>query len=288
MGPGSLGRSGGIIHFAHDGRKRPVQARIVDIHTHAFPDSLAPRAMARLAQKGETNPYLDGTVSDLLASMDRSGIDTSVVCSIATEAHQVGPILEWSRLIAGPRLLPFPSVLPSSGTALEDLSRIVGGGFRGIKLHPEYQDFYIDDPSLADFYGAVERSALAILFHAGFDIGFPDSDRSAPKRIARVKASFPDLRIIASHLGGFRQWEEALQELAGSDVYLDTSYVFGHIPADLLAGILEAHRPDRVLFGSDSPWADQGESLLRLRRLRLDPLREERLLGANARELLGI
>jgi len=244
--------------------------------------------MAYLSQQGDVVPFLNGTVTDLVSSMDRSGIDVSVVCSVATGANQAGPILEWSRRIAGPRLIPFPSVVPLSGSALHDLSDIAAGGFRGVKLHPEYQDFHIDDPALSDFYQLAERENLVILFHAGFDIGFPDSDRSAPARIAAVRASFPRLRIVASHLGGFRQWEEALKELAGTDVYLDTSYVFGHIPAGLLAGILDAHRPDRLLFGSDSPWAGQGETLGQIRRLGLDPEREKALLGGNAAELLEL
>ncbi len=244
--------------------------------------------MAHLSRQGEVSPFLDGTAANLLSSMDRAGIDLSVVCSVATGANQAGPILEWSRRIAGPRIVPFPSVVPLSETALQDLSRIAAAGFRGVKLHPEYQDFTIDDPSLSDFYRLAEKAGLIILFHAGFDIGFPDSDRSAPARIAAVNTSFPRLRIIASHLGGFRQWEEALKELAGRDIYLDTSYVFGHISNRLLTGILDAHPPDRLLFGSDSPWAGQSESLQRIRQLSLEPLLEKRLLGGNATELLRL
>jgi len=244
--------------------------------------------MAHLSHQGEVSPFLDGTTADLVSSMDHAGIDLSVVCSVATGANQAGPILEWSRRIAGPRLVPFPSVVPHSENALADLSRIAGGGFRGVKLHPEYQDFTIDDPSLDDFYRLAEKTDLIILFHAGYDIGFPDSDRSAPARIAAVRTSFPRLRIVASHLGGFRQWDEALKELAGSDIYLDTSYVFGHIPNRLLTGILDAHRPDRLLFGSDSPWAGQSHTLQQIRQLCLKPSLESRLLGGNAVELLRL
>lgn len=269
-------------------RKRIVTGSIVDVHVHAFPDSLAPRAVEHLAQRAGTAPFLDGTVTDLLRSMDRSGIGVSVVCSVATSPRQVETILEWSRAVAGPRLVPFPSLLPLAEKSLEDLDRIRAGGFAGIKLHPEYQDFHIDDPSLADFYGSVEEAGLVILFHAGFDIGYPDSDRSSPARIARVHESFPGLRLIASHLGGFRQWEDVLRHLAGSDVYLDTSYVFGHIPDAMLREILGAHRSDRILFGSDSPWADQSESLLHVRALGLDDRRETQILRLNAEKLLNL
>jgi len=260
---------------------------VIDIHTHAFPDFLAAHAISRLEGHARVKAHLDGTVAALIESMDRTGISRSVVCSIATEPRQFAAILKWSLGIAGPRLVPFPSVHPGSATAVEEVGRVAAAGFLGIKLHPEYQDFYADDPRLADFYRAVHAAGLIILFHAGYDIGFPESERSAPGRILQVVRSFPGLRAIASHLGGFRQWEEVAADLLGSDLYLDTSYTLGHIPPDLFLSIVEGHHADRILFGSDSPWADQGEALREFRALGLDPAREEAILGGNARTLLG-
>ncbi len=265
-----------------------MAAGIVDVHTHAFPDFLASRAVARLTEKGKTRAYLSGTLDSLRTSMDRAGIDVSVVCSVATAPEQFDAILRWSRDIAGPRFLPFPSVHPRSPEASREVAAVAEAGLRGIKLHPEYQGFFIDDPSLEGLYRAAEDAGLVVLFHAGYDIGFPDSDRSSPVRIARVQDSFPALRIIASHLGGFRQWEEALRCLAGGDTYLDTGYIFGRIPEGLLREILGAHRRDRLLFGSDSPWADQAEAVRWVRALGLDGDLEERILSANARALLGL
>ncbi len=267
----------------------PVPGRgIVDIHTHAFPDFLAARAVGHLQEKGNTAAVLDGTVGALRRSMDSAGVDLSVLCSIATDPSQFEGILAWSKEISGAGILPFPSVHPRSPSALEEIGRVAAAGFRGIKLHPEYQDFHIDDPSLSPFYGRAAEEGLVILFHAGHDIGFPDSDRSAPHRIAGVAASFPSLRLIASHLGGFRQWDEVERELVGTGVYLDTSYIFGHIDRGVLGRIIGGHSPDRILFGSDSPWTDQGESIGRIRDLKLSPDREERIFRVNARELLDL
>jgi hypothetical protein len=263
-------------------------AGVIDCHTHAFPDSLAPRAIARLEAQADVKAHLDGSVAALLDSMDRAGIDRSVVCSIATEPRQFEPILRWSLGIAGPRLVPFPSVHPASAAVTEEVSRVAESGFLGIKLHPEYQDFHADDPGLAAFYGAVRTAGLIVLLHAGYDIGFADSERSAPRRILQVVQSFPGLRVIASHLGGFRRWEEVAADLVGSDVYLDTSYTLGHIPPGLFKEIVHRHRADRLLFGSDSPWCDQREALREFRALGLDPEREAAILGGNARVLLGI
>lgn len=259
---------------------------IIDIHTHAFPDFLAAHAIARLEGQAGVRAALDGTVAALLGSMDRAGIAGSVVCSIATEPRQFTSILQWSLRIAGPRLKPFPSVHPASPEAIAEIRLVADRGFAGIKLHPEYQDFHADDPGLADFYRAVRAAGLIILFHAGHDIGFPDSERSAPRRILQVVQAFPGLRVIASHLGGYRRWEEVAASLLGHDIYLDTSYTIGHIPAALLHRILRGHRADRILFGTDSPWIDQAAAVREIRELGLGRDLEAAILGGNARTLL--
>lgn len=262
--------------------------RIVDTHTHAFPGFLAAKAIDFLAEKSGTVPLRDGTVESLVTSMDNAAVEASVVCSIATEPRQFEGILAWSRQIASPRIIPFPSVHPGSPTLEVEIGRIAAEGFRGVKLHPEYQEFFIDDDALGFLYGALEREGLIVLFHAGYDIGFPDSDRSAPARIANLQKSFPGLKVVASHLGGYRRWEESLEHLVGSSVYLDTSYVMGHINDETLQAILLGHRADRLLFGSDTPWMGQKESIAWIRERGLTAEREELLLGGNAVDLLGL
>jgi predicted TIM-barrel fold metal-dependent hydrolase len=219
--------------------------------------------------------------------MDRAGIAVAVALLIATEPAQFPSILRWSAAVAGPRLVPFPSVHPASPAAASEVRQIAAAGFLGVKLHPEYQDFHVDDPALADLYQALAHAGLIVLFHAGHDIGFPDSDRAAPKRLLAVHRAFPRLRIVASHLGGFRRWGEVATHLLGSDVWLDTSYTIGHIAGGLLREILVGHRPDRLLFGTDSPWADQAAEVGRLRGLELPTDLVDRILAGNAAALLG-
>lgn len=260
---------------------------IVDFHTHAFPDKLAARAIAHLGRQGKIHAASAGTIGALLSSMDRAGIAAAVVCSIATDPAQFGPILRWSRAIAGPRILPFPSVHPAAVDPAGEVRQIAAAGFLGVKLHPEYQGFHVDDPALAGLYRALETAGLITLFHAGHDLGFPDSDRADPRRILAVHRAFPALKIVASHLGGFRRWEEVSAHLLGSEIWLDTSYTIGHIPTGLLLEILTGHRPDRLLFGTDSPWTDQAGEIARVRALGLTQELTDRILGGTARELLG-
>lgn len=256
---------------------------IVDVHTHAFPDHLAARAMAQLqAETDEVIAVLDGTVSDLLRSMDRTGIDRSVVASIATKPSQFDSILRWSDSIRSDRIEPFPSLCPQAPEAEEQMRRVHAEGFRGVKLHPYYQRFVLDDPRLDPVYEAAAEGGLILLLHCGFDMAFPRERVADPERVARVMNRFPQLNMIAAHLGGWMDWDQVEVHLLGRPIYFDISCCFDFMDALQARRILERHPPERLLFGSDSPWVDQFQTLETLRSFDLDPVVESALLGANA------
>ncbi len=262
---------------------------VIDVHTHAFPDQLAGRAMAQL-QSGtdEVKAVLNGTVSDLLCSMDRAGVDASVVASIATKPEQFEPILRWSATIRSPRIVPFPSVHPAAEDAAEQVRRIAAAGFCGIKLHPYYQEFTVDEPRLEPVYAAMAECGLVLLLHCGFDISFPYDRIADPVRLRCVVERFPRLRIIAAHLGAWRDWDEVERHLVGQPVYFDISTCFDFMDRVQAGRLLRSHPADRLLFGSDSPWVDQERTIASLRSFGLGEAFEARVLGGNAQALLGI
>ena len=88
---------------------------------------------------------LDGRISSLLKSMDEAGIERSVICSIATKPEQFEPILKWSKEIASERIVPFASVHPADPLAAQQVRAVARAGLRGIKLHPYYQRFDLDE-----------------------------------------------------------------------------------------------------------------------------------------------
>lgn len=262
---------------------------IIDFHTHAFPDNLAQRALSALQEhSGEYRTYHDATVRGLLISMNRAGIDAAVVASIATKPEQAEKILRWSSLIQGPRIIPFGSVHPRSLQAVHEIERIAAAGLPGLKLHPMYQEFTIDDPALFPLYEAVAASGLILLFHAGFDIAFPGNHQADPSRILKVHQCFPSLKIVASHLGGWQLWPEVLETLAGKPVYLETSFAAREADPGLLRSILDKHSADFLLFGTDSPWLDQKEELRAWREMDIPDDRREKILFRNAARLLGL
>ena len=258
----------------------------IDFHAHAFPDALAATTIPFLEQKGAVRAALDGRVSSLLASMNAAGIAKSVVCSIATQPKQFRSILDWSRSIRSERIIPFPSFHPESPQALDEIAEIHREGFKGIKLHPYYQDFFLDEKRLLPIFARVADLGLILVMHTGFDIGFPRELRADPAKIASLMRQLPNLKFIATHLGSWQQWQEVHEELVGTSVYFDIAFSLEYLPKEMARKIILSHAPDRVLFGSDSPWAAQHNTIELLQSLELGQEREQQILGGNAEKLL--
>jgi predicted TIM-barrel fold metal-dependent hydrolase len=263
--------------------------RIIDIHTHAFPDFLAQRAIEQLeAMSCGEKSHLDGTVSDLLRSMDQAGIAVCVLCSIATVPKQVRNIIQWSQEIASDRIIPFPSIHPDYPDFRDEIARIKDLGLRGIKMHPQYQRFSIDEDRLMPIYEAIAEHDLILTMHAGFDISFPTDPSASPDKTARVVERFPELKLIACHLGGWRQWDEVRRHLAGKDLYFETSYTIGDLPDEKILDLISLHGEDKIVFGTDSPWKDQAKSIEEINALPISDEAREKILHVNAERLLGL
>ena len=142
---------------------------IIDFHAHAFPDKVAAGAVPALAAAGNVSPCLDGRIASLLADMDRVGIEKSVLCSIATKPGQFEAILAWSQAIRSERIIPFPSFHPENPNALENIRIIKENGFKGIKMHPYYQNFILDDERMFPLYEQISEAGLILVMHTGFN-----------------------------------------------------------------------------------------------------------------------
>jgi uncharacterized protein len=260
----------------------------IDFHAHAFPQRISDRAISRIEGLSGITAVLDGTLGSLVESMDGAGIERSVILSIATRPAQFASILSWSRTIASDRIIPFLSVNPADPRAAENVRIAAEEGFRGLKFHPYYQDFDLDGAAMDPVYGTMEERGLICVAHTGFDHAYPFVRRADPARVVRVLERFPRLSFVATHLGAWRDWELAGKHLPGANLWIDTSYSLEFLPPEEARSLILRFPPDRVLFGSDSPWGNQRESLALLRGLSLDPAREQRILSGNARALLGL
>ncbi len=260
---------------------------VIDIHTHAFPSNLARRAIAALEAGCPWKAVADGTVDALIESMNAVDIDVSVVCAVATKCKQVANIFKWCKKIRSDRIEPFCSVHPETPKADRWIAKFAEAGFIGVKLHPMYQDFAIDEPRMNPIYAAARECGLIVALHCGFDIAFPDDDRASCQRVRRVIDRFARLRLLCTHMGGWQMWDEAERHILGADVYLETSFSLDDLGRDRAVKMIERHGSDRVMMGSDWPWRRQDEAIRLIEQLGLSEKQTRDILWANAAKLLG-
>ncbi len=261
----------------------------IDFHTHCFPDALAVKAISRLSHvSGGLTPYTDGTVAGLRRSMVEEGVNASVVLHIATNPTQQKKVNDFAASIHnGVDIFSFGSVHPDAPDALEELERIKELGLPGVKLHPDYQGFAVDDPKMKPLYRKISDLGLVTVFHAGVDYGFTPPYGCMPEQLARSLDWF-SAPVVAAHWGGIQCGEAVLRHLCGRDVYFDTSFGYGMMPKYYAEKILEQHGADRLLFGTDSPWHTASMEWRLLDSLGLSDVDREAIACGNATRLLGL
>ena len=251
--------------------------QFMDVHTHVFHPKIADKVLAQLTGHYGILPVGSGLAEDLLARLDRAGIDQAVVHTAATDASQVVPANNWALSLeaAHPgRIRAFGTMHPEYPEPERELDRIA-----------DFQGFRMDDPRLLDILD-MAAGRFSIMFHVG-DRPEPEKNPSCPMKLAALHGRFPDLPMIAAHLGGYLHWKWALDCLVGTGVYLDTSSSLAFIDDETLKAIFAGHPRERILFGSDYPLFDPADEAWKLqKRLNLSDSELEEIL-ANGATLLG-
>lgn len=263
---------------------------IIDFHVHAFPDALAAKALPLLSKcSGGVKPNYDATISGLESYLAKNNVDYAVVLNIATNPHQEKKVNDFAiSLLEKKNIIPFGSVHPDSPNALSELERLAKAGIRGIKLHPDYQHFFVDDEKMFPIYKKIAELGFITVFHAGVDIGYPKPVHCTPERLLRVLDLIDDAPVVAAHFGGWLLWDSVLEDLCGTKVYLDTAFSSGKMPPDYAKELIKAHDADKVLLGSDMPWSDTLDEVRFVQSLDLSAEDEEKILSNNAKRLLNI
>lgn len=257
---------------------------------HAFPDALAAKALPLLSKcSGGVKPNYDATISGLESYLAKNNVDYAVVLNIATNPHQEKKVNDFAiSLLEKKNIIPFGSVHPDSPNALSELERLAKAGIRGIKLHPDYQHFFVDDEKMFPIYKKIAELGFITVFHAGVDIGYPNPVHCTPERLLRVLDLFDDAPVVAAHFGGWLLWDSVLEDLCGTKVYLDTAFSSGKMPPDYAKELIKSHGADKVLLGSDMPWSDTLDEVRFVQSLDLSAEDEEKILSNNAKRLLNI
>lgn len=274
---------------------------VIDFHTHNFPDELAPRAIAAMVEslRHEFSPFGDGTLACQLAAARADGIDRCVMCPIATKPSQADVILRSALEIrdggrgeeAARVIIPLASVHPADPDYRLHLKAIADAGVPGIKLHPFYQGFRLDDPAVFPFFAAVRDFGLVVIAHCGYDHSVPDEPMTCgPAEIAALLAAVPGLgpRFVAAHLGGHLG-----NPPGATDMLLETGCLIDTACLEILQDdpeairIMETWPTERVVFGTDYPWNRQGR-LVEWVKAHRPAADHEAIFHLNAARLLGL
>lgn len=264
---------------------------VIDFHTHIFPEKIAAGTIEKLAAISGIKAYTDGTLAGLKRSMKEHNIDISVVLPVITKPTQFDTVISYAASINGREgIVSFGGIHPDTENYRDMLDRIKAMGLSGIKLHPDYQRTYIDDPKQINIIRYATDIGLIVVIHAGVDVGIPEPVHCTPKRASEMLAGIDneDAKIIFAHTGGWHLWDEVEEYLVGKNVWFDTSFTLGYISDRQFVRIVKNHGADRVLFATDSPWSGQKETYEHMKSLDFTEEELERILHGNAEILLGL
>jgi len=268
---------------------------IIDFHTHVFPDKIAHKTIAYLAGKAGITPFSDGTCEGLMQRISEAGADVAVNLPVLTSPSQFESVnrfaLEINKRFAqsGRGIISFAGIHPDCDDVDTKMRLIKEQGFIGIKLHPDYQETYIDDEKYIRIIECAKENDLVTVVHSGVDGGYPGQPvRCTPERALKVIDRVRHSKLVLAHLGANEMAEEVIDLICGKNVYLDTAYVLRYTDRDTFMRVLERHGEDRILFASDSPWSSIEKDVEILRSLSLGKDTEEKIFSRNAASLLGL
>lgn len=262
--------------------------KIIDVHTHVFPDKIAQRAADNVANYYSLKMEADGTVDKLLNGAQGLTDVRFVISSAAMKAEHAaaGNDFLLAAAAAQPRFVPLASVHPDMGAeaAIAELERVKALGAKGVKIHPDFQRFVVDREDMFPVYRACAQLGLPVLFH----VGDQNTDASSPTRIRHIAERVPELTVIAAHMCGYSVWDEAEEQLIGTPVYTETSDALIGLTPERVYALIEKHGVDRVMFGSDYPLRTTFSAFRALDLLPLTEEEREKIYRVNAEKVFGI
>lgn len=255
---------------------------IIDAHVHIHPDP-----------KGFGEKY-DASLDTLINLLDKSPVDKAVLLpiyprvtnSFIAEACQKYP----------DKFIGFASVDPLGGKeSIEKLEEdVFQYNLKGLKIHPRFQNFALDDPNIIPVLQKAAALDLAIIIDV-FPIGV-GLEKSFPLLIDRIATTLPKAKIIMAHFGGYRLWDALFVAKAHANVFVDLSYTLLYFRGSSLEKDLEfaikklgSHR---CIYGSDHPEMGIGKtfsaSLEVLNHYRLSSTDMDNILGGTISSLISL
>ncbi len=261
---------------------------IINAHAHIYPDKIAEKATHAIGDFYNINMNTPaGTVDRLLEDGKKVGTTKYIVHSCATTAHQVRAINEFIKreIDSHNEFIGFMTLHQdlSEQEIQEEVKWCIDNGFKGIKLHPDFQKFYIDGEDAEKIYRVV-GDRLPILLH----VGDKRYEYSKPKRLAKMAEKYSNVNFICAHMGGYMCWDDAEVFLGLKNVYFDTCSSLPFMTASKARGIIKKLGVERFFFATDFPMWDSASEMERFLALRLNENERKMIFGENIKKLLKL
>ncbi len=262
--------------------------QIINAHAHIYPEKIAQKATDTIGEFYDIKMEMPrGTAERLIEDGSKAGIDKFVVHSVATTAHQVRSINEFiKREVAEyPQFIGFMTLHQdlTEEEVKHEVEWAIENGFKGIKLHPDFQKFNIDDENAEKFYRCASGK-LPILFHIGDD----RFEYSKPERLVKMAKKYPNVNFIAAHFGGYRCWDDAVLYKGLKNVYFDTCSSLPFISAERAKELIDMLGADRFFFATDFPMWDSVGELERFNKIPLSEKERQMIFSENIKRLLNL
>lgn len=278
---------------------------IIDFHTHIFP----PWIKSDRNRYAGSDPTLAGiyaspkarmaTADEVIDSMDRDGVDISVVLNIGWSTHELcvatNDYIMESIARYPQRLIGFASIqLQSPQAALAEIERCVRGGIRGIgEIRPNLPGFDIGNQKVMRLLiDTITKHNLILLTHASEPVGhqYPGKGTITPDVLYPLITSFPELRLVCAHWGGGLAFYALMPEVktALNNVYFDTAASPFLYAPQIYQQVSQIVGADKILFGTDYPLMPQRRVIEEIKSLNLPEETENLILSGNALRLLGL
>jgi predicted TIM-barrel fold metal-dependent hydrolase len=287
---------------------------IIDFHTHIFPKEVRENPdkyrkkdpLFRLIFGGKRTNMLGETkkakmigVEDLIAGMDRSGVDRSVICGFVWSDDGLtrdgnNYILESVKRYPD-RLIGFTSIqLKDRDKTVKEIERCVGLGAKGVgEIVTEPHGVAIDDEKVLRPIVEVSKSLnIPIMVHANETVGhyYVGKAKTELSRYYNFILSYPDIDIILAHWGGGLLFYELMPEVARAceRVYYDTAAsIFLYTPRVYSAAV-HIIGADKILFGTDYPLIDHRRYFEQIENSGLPKKDIDKIYGENAERIMRL
>ena len=268
-------------------KKEEKKLQIIDFHCHIYPEAVAEKATQSICDFYELEGgHMNGTVQTLLKQGDAAGIDRFVVLPVGMRPDKVRHVNDFilSEMAAQPRFIGFGTVHAAMEDIAAEAEYIIENGLRGVKMHPDFQKFDIDDERLFPFYETVQ-GRIPVMFH----MGDKRYDHSHPSKLRHIMELFPNLQTVAAHFGGYSMYETAYETLHDKDnCVFDVSSSLMFMPEGVAEKYIRAYGADRMVFGTDYPLWDPATETKRFFDLKLTEDEFEQIAHKTAEAFLKL